>query len=158
MDNVFVNTIDYDFDPKHFRDMESFYTMLLKIQRLPCCFDVSIRDSNYKGMHVTIACKISGCSMCRMVFDDQCRFEKDSHRPDYAQNVLFTKKGLPLSMDLNNIKVPIIRLPNSNTVSPTLNSEKTLHICPYRDSNAYKFLPMFCNPDTCGRWCYDSCR
>lgn len=105
--NMFLKTIDFDFNPQHGRDKETLERMLSKIQNMPCCFGISYKDSNFKGIHVTIGCKSTDCDMCRLVFDDTVRFEKDSHRPKYAQNVLFGAKSIPADTNLNIVTVPI---------------------------------------------------
>lgn len=38
------------------------------------------------GFHIYLRCY---CGVCRLVFDDNERFRRDSKRPRYAQNVIF---------------------------------------------------------------------
>lgn len=95
-----LKTVDYDYDPKHFRDKTSFEHVLAKIRAMPCCEGITVKDSNTKGKHIIIECSIINCDICRMVYDDPVRYSKDVNRPTYAQNVLFDKKDIPLTQDL----------------------------------------------------------
>lgn len=96
-----MKTIDYDFDPKHFRDMRTYDEMKQKIKRCPNWRGFKEKDSERKGMHLTIICN-ADCDKCRLVFDDINRYSKDSRRPKYAQNVLFNRKGIVVHLDKVN--------------------------------------------------------
>ena len=92
-----MNTIDYDFNPKHFRDKDSFNRMIAKIWSRKCCAEIRWKDSFSKGIHMMLLdCIDQKCDMCRIVFDDTERYRRDVNRPKYAQNVLFTAKHIPL--------------------------------------------------------------
>lgn len=100
MQNVFLTTLDIDFNPKKGIDKEKLREIIKKVERRPCCGAVCVRPSSTKGYHITIGCKIRDCCLCRLAFDDQVRFAKDSRRPRYAQNVLFNRKDEPITQYL----------------------------------------------------------
>jgi len=73
---------------------EQMHRIVAKILSLPCCQSVSTSPSQLKGYHLFIFCKGDGsCELCRQVFDDQKRYERDARRPVKWRNVLFTSKG-----------------------------------------------------------------
>lgn len=89
-------TIDLDMDSKKQVDIHVIARIIEKICMNPCLKDIIITESNSKGFHAELICTKENCELCRMVYDDQIRFAKDSMRPKYAQNVLFTKKGISI--------------------------------------------------------------
>jgi len=56
------------------------------------CFECYF-SSSLNGYHVVVWCKREGCDTCRLLFDDQRRFQNDlSLRFPYERNVLFFEK------------------------------------------------------------------
>lgn len=86
MTTQFINTIDLDKIDKQQLEM-----IIQKIKMQPCCLDIKTKDSFSKGYHILLICS-KKCSTCRMVFDDQKRFEMDNSRDIKFQNTLFTEK------------------------------------------------------------------
>lgn len=85
------NTIDLDLNAKRFIDFFFVFAIIQKIALNPCLQYMAVKDSARKGFHLTLWCK-KDCELCRLVFDDQERFRKDSQRRVFARNVLFDYK------------------------------------------------------------------
>lgn len=86
MINQFYQSIDLDNATK-----EQLNTILDKIRKNPCCLKADYKDSSTKGYHIFLICS-KDCDVCRMVFDDQRRLEKDMARPPQFRNITFTEK------------------------------------------------------------------
>lgn len=82
-----MNTIDLDF-----KDREFLHVTMQKIIHCRNYIKGEIKDTA-KGYHYRLWCKID-CDLCRVVFDDQRRFEKDIKRLKSSQNVLHQRKWL----------------------------------------------------------------
>lgn len=83
---TFYNTIDLDKI-----DKEQLQTIINKIKQNKCLKDIQVKDSSSKGYHLLLTCNRE-CDVCRMVFDDQKRYEMDNNRDLKYQNTLFTSK------------------------------------------------------------------
>jgi hypothetical protein len=113
---TFYNTIDLDkVDKQQLADIVS------KITAKPCCLSLQYKDSSSKGYHISIVCS-KQCDVCRMVFDDQKRFEMDSNRDIKFQNTLFTEKE-PIHTNLRHISDKCDRCAKYGKVS-TLNHKE----------------------------------
>jgi len=86
----FYTTVDLD--NCNYEQMERIRQ---KIMSMKCCEGVFKKPSARKGYHLLVWCKVK-CDLCRMVFDDQKRFEQDLKRPEKWRNVLFDEK-MPIS-------------------------------------------------------------
>jgi len=82
----FYNTIDLDKVNK-----TQLGEIIKKITIKKCCLSLTYKDSSSKGYHISIICA-KKCDICRIVFDDQKRFEMDNNRDLKYQNTLFTEK------------------------------------------------------------------
>ena len=76
------NTIDIDNG-----DYENFERIYNKVQACKHHGAVMFKDTK-KGFHILLKCDID-CELCRMVFDDPYRYERDFKRKDSRKNVLF---------------------------------------------------------------------
>lgn len=83
---MYYQSIDLDETNK-----EQLNTIVTKIRNNVCCLKVDYKSSNSKGYHIFIMCA-KHCDLCRFVFDDQRRFEKDTNREEKFRNVTFTEK------------------------------------------------------------------
>ena len=72
---------------------EKINNIVAKIQRCPNLSELVKEDSNKKGYHIRLYCKVP-CDKCRLVFDDIIRFSADTTRKKPFTNIIFdTKKG-----------------------------------------------------------------
>lgn len=78
-------------------DEEYLARVVLKIVRHGCKVVGFCRSDGLNGFHVFVRCK---CGLCRFVFDDSARFEKDMNRPNYARNVVFQKRRRKLYLQV----------------------------------------------------------
>jgi hypothetical protein len=82
----YYNTLDLDsIDKKQLEEITK------KIKKCKNCLSVQSKDSSSKGYHVSIICKIK-CDICRLVFDDQKRYEIDLGRDEKFKNTTFDEK------------------------------------------------------------------
>jgi hypothetical protein len=91
------NTLDIDYEilpeisPSCSNDKINM--IMLKIKKCPNLIAIRKEPSNKKGYHLRFYCKID-CLICRMVFDDDVRFNADMTRNKQFTNIIFdTKKG-----------------------------------------------------------------
>jgi len=93
------NTLDIDADPEG----KKLKKALIRIRR--CRHAVKhefTRSTSGVGWHVKIYCN-TDCDMCRKLFDDPVRYERDKRRPISAQNVLHSRKYLTVRLPLGII-------------------------------------------------------
>jgi hypothetical protein len=93
----FYNSLDIDWDIIPDINLpcstHKIIVIVKKIRRCPNLMGIRIEDSNKKGYHLRFYCKVE-CDKCRMVFDDDIRFNADNGRKKEFTNIIFdTKKG-----------------------------------------------------------------
>jgi hypothetical protein len=91
----FYNTLDIDYEllpeispPCSKEKIEMIFN---KIKKCPDLKDIIIENSNKKGYHIRLYCR-DRCIKCRMVFDDDIRFNADNERKKEFTNIIFDKK------------------------------------------------------------------
>lgn len=89
---VKYNTIDLDIFPNHINNGKELLDRIIRlITHCESCLGVQIKDSDSKGYHIFIWCKVN-CELCRLVFDDSRRYMMDCDRPEGRRNVMFDTK------------------------------------------------------------------
>lgn len=93
----YYNTLDIDYEilseTSQSCSNDKINNILLRIKKCPNLIAIQKEDSNKKGYHLRFYCKIN-CIICRMVFDDDIRFNADTTRRKEFTNIIFdTKKG-----------------------------------------------------------------
>jgi len=87
-----LNTIDFDNN-----DKELISRIIHKIvtygSKNHCLFSFETKISQHKGVTIILKCS-KECDLCRFIFDDVLRYEMDSKRPQYKQNVVWERKEL----------------------------------------------------------------
>lgn len=81
-----INTLDLDKI-----DKEKLKHITDKIKQCKNLLSISVKDSNSKGYHAILICKIE-CDLCRFLFDDSKRYEIDFNKPAKFQNCMFEEK------------------------------------------------------------------
>lgn len=94
---LFYNTLDIDFDTVPDINLScsksKIDNIFLKIKKCPNLVLIKKEDSNKKGYHIRMYCKIK-CEKCRLAFDDEIRFRIDATRRKEFTNIIFdTKSG-----------------------------------------------------------------
>jgi hypothetical protein len=91
----FYNTLDIDYEllPEISESCskEKIKRIFNKISTCKFLKDIKQEPSNKKGYHIRLYCSIS-CYKCRMVFDDDIRFNADSARRKEFTNIIFDQK------------------------------------------------------------------
>lgn len=92
---IFRKVLDIDLTSKYSRlppkSEDEIDFMIQKIVKCPFFDDLKIKLSSHKGFHVILFCRVD-CDICRICYDDEKHYAYDMNRPEYARNILFSKK------------------------------------------------------------------
>lgn len=89
----YLVTIDLDWDYRRTGravSWEDALRILFKIVRCRHCRRAVLKASPLKGYHIILYCDID-CDLCRLLYDDERRYEMESRQPWRRRNVLFDK-------------------------------------------------------------------